>query len=562
MSSYSSSSSIEYDAIVIGAGHNGLTCACYLAKSGLKVLVLEDYHSIGGMTLTEEITLPGFWSDVHAYGYQLANLSPVPFELGLKRYGFELIYPEISISHIFPNAHGCVSFYKSLDKTLKSIQKISDKDARSWNKMFDEYRSNRDLIISCLNSPPADPIEHDKGISSNDKLTKSKLVLAAGDEFRRRNQSMRSWCDEHFESDEIKAMFGTFAAFVGLSPEDAGGGDLCYSFAAIIQDGGNNVVKGGFVNLPMALAGYLKSKGGKIMTSSCAKNIVLKNSKAVAVELTNGKIIGARRLIASSTDPFTLIFKLIGEEHVDSDISVGIKRLEWGDSIFGIYLALNGPLKYKTEQEIVSNSAQVHISPPGLEYFSKIFYECRSGILPSNPLPIMSNDSMMDPTRIVRSSSGPSSGKHSTNSQLIKFLILSVPYQLKKSNDSEIGTFEWGRVKDRYADQIVEMISHDYVPNLMDVILKKVAFSPIDYEKKPINSIRGTLSCGSVLPYQSGWMRPIAQLGNYKIPSIPNVYLCGSGSHPGPGVSMAPGRNAAQVILKDLGFDFKKIVSA
>lgn len=243
MSSYSSSSSIEYDAIVIGAGHNGLTCACYLAKSGLKVLVLEDYHSIGGMTLTEEITLPGFWSDVHAYGYQLANLSPVPFELGLKRYGFELIYPEISISHIFPNAHGCVSFYKSLDKTLKSIQKISDKDARSWNKMFDEYRSNRDLIISCLNSPPADPIEHDKGISSNDKLTKSKLVLAAGDEFRRRNQSMRSWCDEHFESDEIKAMFGTFAAFVGLSPEDAGGGDLCYSFAAIIQDGGNNVVK-------------------------------------------------------------------------------------------------------------------------------------------------------------------------------------------------------------------------------------------------------------------------------------------------------------------------------
>ncbi len=117
-------------------------------------------------------------------------------------------------------------------------------------------------------------------------------------------------------------------------------------------------------------------------------------------------------------------------------------------------------------------------------------------------------------------------------------------------------------MKDRYADQIVEMISHDYVPNLKDVILKKVAFSPIDYEKKPINSIRGTLSCGSVLPYQSGWMRPIAQLGNYKIPSIPNVYLCGSGSHPGPGVSMAPGRNAAQVILKDLGFDFKKIVSA
>ena len=215
---YSNSFSIEYDAIVIGAGHNGLTCACYLAKSGLTVLVLEDYHSIGGMTLTEEITLSGFWSDVHAYGYQLANLSPVPYELGLERYGFELIHPEISLSHIFPNDHGYVSLYRSLDKTLKSIQKFSDTDARSWNRMFDEYKSNRDLIISSLNSPPVGPLEFEKGNFSDDDLTTSKISLA-GDEYRRRTQSMRSWCDDHFESDEIKAMFGTFAAFVGLSPE-------------------------------------------------------------------------------------------------------------------------------------------------------------------------------------------------------------------------------------------------------------------------------------------------------------------------------------------------------
>lgn len=83
----------SYDAIVIDAGHNGLTCACYLARFGLKVLVIEKYHSIGGMTITEEITLPGFWSDVHAFGYQLANLSPVPDELNLGSYGFELTKP-------------------------------------------------------------------------------------------------------------------------------------------------------------------------------------------------------------------------------------------------------------------------------------------------------------------------------------------------------------------------------------------------------------------------------------------------------------------------------------
>ena len=124
---------LNYDAIVIGAGHNGLTCACYLAKAGLKVLVLEEYHTIGGMTITEEITLPGFKSDVHAFGYQLANLSPVPKELNLSRYGFELIKPEISYSHIFPNG-GYISMYRDIERTIKSIEKYSKRDAHTWNK--------------------------------------------------------------------------------------------------------------------------------------------------------------------------------------------------------------------------------------------------------------------------------------------------------------------------------------------------------------------------------------------------------------------------------------------
>jgi phytoene dehydrogenase-like protein len=144
---------LNYDAIVIGAGHNGLTCACYLAKAGLKVLVLEEYHTIGGMTITEEITLPGFKSDVHAFGYQLANLSPVPKELDLSRYGFELMKPEISYSHIFPNG-GYISMYRDIERTIKSIEKYSKRDAHTWNKIFNSYLKNKDAIITSINSPP------------------------------------------------------------------------------------------------------------------------------------------------------------------------------------------------------------------------------------------------------------------------------------------------------------------------------------------------------------------------------------------------------------------------
>lgn len=544
--SHSSPSILGYDVIVIGAGHNGLTCGCYLAKSGLKVLVLEEYHLIGGMTITEEITLPGFKSDVHAFGYQLANLSPVPDELNLAKYGFELIYPDVSFSHIFPHGRS-ISMYRSLDKTMKCIQNFSTRDALTWQRLFTEYLSERDKITCSINSPP---IALTKQL---EKFGPQALGKDPTKEFRRQFQSMRSWCEENFESDEAKVVFGTFAAFVGLSPDDAGGGELCHLFASIIQDKGNNVVKGGIVSLPNALAKYIESHGGSILTNSRVTKILIENNRAIGVSLDNGKNILVRKVVVSSTDPSTLILKLIGEEHVDSCVIDSMKKYEWGDSIFGIYLALKEGLKYNSNP-LVGESSQIHISPPTLEYFSKIFYECRSGIIPDSPLSIMSNDSIMDPSRVPSTSN--------SNRHLVKFLILSMPYDIKVYNTNNNETnriLDWSSIKDHYSDQIIESITNEYIPNLKDSIAMKVSYSPVDYETKPSTCVRGTLSCGAVLPYQSGWMRPTSALSNYKIPSLQNVYLCGSGNHPGPGVSMAPGRNAAQIILADLGISFKKL---
>ncbi|MFZ0897650.1 MAG: NAD(P)/FAD-dependent oxidoreductase [Candidatus Nitrosopolaris sp.] len=360
------------------------------------------------------------------------------------------------------------------------------------------------------------------------------------------------WCNEWLESEEAKVMFGTFAAFVGLSPDDAGGGETAYLFSTIVQDGGNNVVKGGFGNLPLALTIYLQSKGGKIITNAAVTKIIIKEGKgAVGVKLDNGKEIGVKRLVASSTDPSTLVLKLIGEEHLDTRIVEGIKKLEWGDPVLAVYLALDGLVEYVAGGDIIP-SAQLQLSPQTLDYFAKIFYECRSGKLPSEPLPIMSNDSVADPSRVP-------SGKH-----LLKFLILSVPYKIKGDNvagDSSNKTnikSDWRNVKEQYGDHIIDMIAEKYIRNLKKITLKRVVYSPVDFEKRPTTSVYGTLSCGAVLPYQKSFMRPIPELGCYKTP-IPNIYLCGAGSHPGPGVSMAPGRNAAQTIFADLNLDFKRV---
>jgi len=277
--------SSEYDAIVIGAGHNGMTCACYLAKAGLKVLVIEQYKSIGGMTITEEVTLPGFRSDVHAFGYQLANLSPVPDELNLNKYGFELLRPEISYSHVFPDG-GYISMYRSVEKTMNSIGKYSKKDAHTWKKMFNRYLGERGFIISTINTPPL-PLStqinmmHNSHTGSGSRSSSSSSSDGERlDLYRSSLQSMRSWCNEWFESQEAKVMFGTFAAFVGLSPDDAGGGETAYLFSTIMQDGGNNVVKGGFVNLPLALSKYLQSRGGEIITNTGVTKIIIREGRA------------------------------------------------------------------------------------------------------------------------------------------------------------------------------------------------------------------------------------------------------------------------------------------
>jgi beta-carotene ketolase (CrtO type) len=176
--------SSDYDAIVIGAGHNGLTCACYLAKGGLKVLVLEQYHTVGGMTVTEEETLPGFWSDIHASGYQLANLSPVPHELGLlDRY--ELIEPEIPFSHVFPNGE-IVSVNRDIEKTVGEIGRFSFKDAETWRVLMNHFLEQRAAITAAMFSPP---------LSFPAAAAEFAASSAGMDAYRFSMQSVRSWAN-------------------------------------------------------------------------------------------------------------------------------------------------------------------------------------------------------------------------------------------------------------------------------------------------------------------------------------------------------------------------------
>jgi hypothetical protein len=201
-----------YDAVIVEAGHNGLTCACYLARAGLRTLVLDQYHTVGGLATTEEITLPGFRSDMHAFGFQLANLSPVPEELGLAEHGLELLRPEINYSQVFPDG-GIISMHRDLDDTVASIGRYSLKDGEKWRRPAADFVQAKDEIAVWMNTPPESLLQETE-----------QFVRQPGgfDAYRAGLQTYRSWANEHFEREETRLFIGGWACHVSMGPRRRG----------------------------------------------------------------------------------------------------------------------------------------------------------------------------------------------------------------------------------------------------------------------------------------------------------------------------------------------------
>jgi phytoene dehydrogenase-like protein len=367
----------------------------------------------------------------------------------------------------------------------------------------------QDQIAAWMNSPPPSLAEATSALSR---------MPAGMDEYRFELQSLRSWLNEEFEAEETRRFLGSFACHAGVGPDDMGGGHLAWLFTSLIQALGNRVVTGGMHHLQLALADYLRSKGGQIRTGTHVSKIVVKDGRAVAVRLTDGEEIGVRQVVAASTDPRPLIVDFLGEGQVGDDLIRRMQRYEWGDAYVAMYLALDGPLTYQSGAD-ANRPPYVHPTPPTLDYLSRIHSECRSGYLPVAPLIPMCNDSAIDP------------GRARPGKAVMKLVVLNVPYDIKGDATGKVAGRTWDEAKEAYADHVIDLITDSYAPGLRDLILKRVVHSPIDMERAIPSAVHGTVAHGASLPYQSGEQRPLPGLGHYRM-TVPNVYLCGSGAHP------------------------------
>ena len=411
------------------------------------------------------------------------------------------------------------------------------KDGETWCALTHQFLEQKDAITRAMFSPPP---------SFPAAAARFAASPAGMEAYRFSMQSVRSWADQTLEAEATKTLLGSFATFLGASPDDAGGAQLGWLFASVLQNAGNNLVKGGMHRVTLALAEDLRAHGGDIRISALAEKILGDSNRAIGVRLTSGEEIFASQLIVSNIDPAHFVIDLLGAEMVGADVVNAMNQYEWGDSLFVIFVALESPVNYKAGSA-ARQSAHVHLTEPSLDFLARVYLQCRGGLLPAAPMIVSWNDSAIDPSRAP-------SGK-----ALMKFVVLSVPYAITGDATGKIPARTWDEAREPYADYLIDLITENYIPDLKSKILKQVAHSPVDISRKIISAVRGTLGQGAFVPYQTGSLRPIPELGQYKTP-VPNVYLCSSGSHPGPGVSMAPGRNAAQVIFGDLGLDFASVI--
>ncbi len=506
----------HYDAIVIGAGHNGLTCACYLAKSGMSVLVVERNAEIGGMTGTRELVAPGYHTDIHATGYQLANLSSAPDELRLADFGLEFIAPNTCLSKAFDD-HSCLSIMANIEDTCTSIAQYSQRDADTWASLITDYLAQKDALKRTLESPPRSPAE---------TLAQLEGQPEGPSFIRFRSQTVRSWATETFASEQMRALIADFAAHAGFAPDDAGGAEFAYLYLSVIQDTGNKAVKGGMGRLPAALRACLEHLGGEVRIGAPVSQIRVENGTATGVRLADGSVISGG-CVVSSAHPRHLILEMLSETALPAHVVNEMKRYELGTSQMGIYLALSAPVTYAAGDAAFA-ALQIQVMPNTVDELAQAFCDIRANRLPERPSVFVVNEASTDPSRVPV-------GKSS-----LKVIVVTVPYQI-----------DWSTARTSYAQFVIDQLAAGPLPDLKQKIIATAVMSPTDYEADVISAVRGTVTHGAMVAYQQGAMRPTLAMGQYRGP-VGNLYLCGAGNHPGPGVSMMPGRNAAQVVLGGL----------
>ncbi len=522
-----------FDAIVIGAGHNGMALAAYLLKSGFSVAVLERRTEEGGGLCTEEVTEPNFLHNLHSNYHSLVGLSPVYDDLELYDNGVDYALPDVQMGSIFSDGTA-LTVHTDMDKTYASFVRFSRKDADTWMRLWEEVGGYMDLLVRTLMyAPPIKLNDLTKALSSWGVEEKSEFLSA-----RLRSMSVADFLDKHFEDERIKVMLAFHAAVCAYQPHVKG---LAVTLPVLLGKITNwHLCKGGAHRLAHTLMRVIVKAGGRVFPQVPVEEIVVEEGRAIGVRTPEG-FVRARKLVASSVDVNQTFEKLLGREHVPEKTSREVAGVAYQDAtLFNVHLAMNGLPSYQAADfdPDIDRAWILNIGYETLDDFEREFDLIRRGRLPQRPSLNVAVNSLYDP---LDAPEGKATG-------LIRVFA---PYRLEQG-----GAEAWNAKGEQYAKRCIERWA-DVCTNMEpdgDLIRGFAVETPCDISEKMINYRYGDWMVGRIHPDNLLENRPTEELSQYRTP-IEGLYLCGASQHPHGYITFAPGYNCLGVIADDFQLD-------
>ena len=524
----------KIDAIIIGGGHNGLVCAFYLAKAGLNVNVYEKRSIIGGAAVTEEF-YPGFKNSVASYTVSLLN--PVVIkDMKLKELGLEIV--KRPISNFLPLTDS--SYLKlggGLERTQQEFKKFSSRDSERLPEYYDRIEAVADVLRDLSVKTPPNPKQ---GIRAALNAALQLWPIATkGNQVHRDvydlfTKSARSFLDSWFENDHVKAAFG-FDAIVGnfASPDTPGSAYVLLHHVFGEVDGEKGAwghAIGGMGSITQSMGEACKNLGVNIFTDAGVNKVIVSNGAATGIELEDGSIVEAKKII-SNLNPKLLYKKLIAEGDLDPEFNRSMDGYKCGSGTFRMNVALSELPDFSAlpGKEIAEHHQSGIVIAPTLDYMDRAYIDAKTHGWSTDPIVEMLIPSTMDDTLAPK-------GQHVASLFCQQF------------SPSLSDGRSWHDHRLAAADTIINTVTK-HAPNFKESILGTMILSPLDLEEK-FGLIDGDIMHGQMTLDQMWAARPLLNYGNYRGP-LKYLYMCGSGTHPGGGVTGLPGKNAAREILKD-----------
>lgn len=511
-----------YDAIVIGAGHNGLITAGYLARAGKKVLVVEARNVVGGACTSEELIPGATWSSC---AFIASLLRPeIIADLELERYGLEMYQTEANEVSIFPDGSH-LFVWKDMDKTLKEIEKFSKRDAAAFLEFGLRVKKFASILTPFLLSPAP----------SRSQVLAAFEAAGAEDLFNEMVLlSTKDLLDRYFENEHIKGLFTFFGMISVWGGPSTPGTGYVYGHHSVGEFKGTlgqwGFVKGGMGGITQAMARSAEAHGAEIRLNSPVHQVVVERGRASGVKLASGETITARTVI-SNADPQRSMLQLLPAGAVDAKLVAKLEDYDARGSMARIHLLIDelpDYIGFPASEFGPQHQAQA-IMGASIENFERAWEAERRGEIPDDFVIEAVIQSTHDDTLAPK-------GKHT-----MTLGVQQLPFELA-------GT-DWDTIRDEWADRVLEVLFR-YAPNLRGHILERVIITPKDLERD-YGLTGGNIFHGAMFFDQLFNNRPTPELADYRT-TVGNYYLCGSGTHPGGGVMGANGHNAAQVVIADL----------